>query len=101
MAEHALDAVAVTIAAEVAVNGFAAIGLGRDDRQDAVHQQIFADSITVIALVGQQRLGLGDGDRHQGIDSAIVGRFTARQDEADRASLIVTAGVDLARKAAA
>ena len=63
MAEHALDAVAVTIAAEVAVNGFAAIGLGRDDRQDAVHQQIFADSITVIALVGQQRLGLGDGDR--------------------------------------
>lgn len=32
-----LDAVAVTIAAEVAGNGFAAIGLGRDDRQDAVH----------------------------------------------------------------
>lgn len=101
MPEHALDAVSVTIAAKVTGNGFAAIGLGRDDRQDAVHQQIFADSIAVIALVGQQRLWRGNGDRHEGIDSTIIGCFTASQDEADRASLIVTAGVDLARKAAA
>jgi hypothetical protein len=66
-----------------------------------VHQQIFADTIAVIALVGQQRFGFGDWDRHQGIDSAIVGRFTAGQDEAERTSLIVTASVELARKAAA
>ncbi len=65
------------------------------------HYLYLADSIAVIAFVGQQRLGLGDGDRHEGIDSTVVRRLTAGQDEADRASLIVTAGVDLARKAAA
>lgn len=101
MAEHAFDAVAVTITPEVAGDGLATIGLGRDDRQYAAHQQIFANSIAVISFVGEQSLGLGGRDRHQGINGSIVGGFSAGQDEAERASLIVTAGVDLARKAAA
>ena len=57
--------------------------------------------IAVIALVGEQGLGFDDRDRHQGIDSAIVGCFPGSQDEPESASLIVAAGVDFARKAAA
>ena len=34
-------------------------------------------------------------------DCAVIGHFAAGQDKAERASLTVTAGVDLARKAAA
>ena len=101
MAEHALDAVAIPVAAEIAGDRLTAIGLGRDDRQDALHQQVFANGVTIIALVGEQDLGLGNGDRHQGIDGAIVGCLASGQDKAERASSIVAAGVDLARKAAA
>ena len=101
MSEHALDAITVPITAEIAGYLLATIGLGRDDRQNALHQQLLANGITIISFVGQQRLRLGDGYRHQGIDRAIVRCFAARQDEAKRTSLIVAAGVDLARKAAA
>jgi hypothetical protein len=101
MTEHTLDSVAIPVTPKVAGNGFAAIGLGWDDRQDALHQQVFANGINIIPLVGEQSLGLGDGDRHQGIDSAIVGCSPGSQDEPERASLIVAAGVGFARKAAA
>ncbi|SCW85002.1 hypothetical protein SAMN02927924_03354 [Sphingobium faniae] len=101
MTEHALDTVAIPIALEIARDRLTAIGLGRDDRQDALYQQVFANGVTIITLVGEQGLGLGDGDRHQGIDSAIIGSLATGQDEAERASLMVTAGMDLARKAAA
>lgn len=87
MAEHALDALVVPVAAKVPSHGFAATGFGRDDRQEA--------------LVGEQSPGLGGRYRHQGIDSAMIGSFPVSQDEAERVTLIVTAGVDLAGKAAA
>lgn len=101
VAKHALDAVTIPVAAKVAGNGLVAIGLGRYDGQDAMYQQVLANDVAIIALVGEQGLGCDDGDRHQGIDDSIVGRLPASQDEAGRASLIVAAGVDLARKAVA
>ena len=78
-----------------------AIRARRDDRQDAPDQQAFPEAITIIALVREQRLGCGDGDRHQRFGSGVIGSLAAGQDEADRQSLIVAAGVDFARKAAA
>lgn len=99
--EHALDAVPVPVSTEVAGDGFAPVGLWGDDRQDTAHQQVRPDRIAVIAFVGQQRVGLVERQRHEVVDCAIVRRFAAGQDEAKRASLIVTAGVDFARKAAA
>lgn len=53
MTEHALDAVAIPVTPKVARNGFAAVGLGRDDRQDVLHQQVFANGITIIPLCRQ------------------------------------------------
>lgn len=81
--------------------GHLAVRTGRDDRQDAPDQQAFPEAVTVIALVCQQPLGRGDGDRHQWLGGGVVGCLAAAQDEAERQSLIVTTGVDLARKAAA
>ncbi len=101
VAEHALDAVTVSVSTEVAGDVFAPVGLWRDDRQDAAHQQVRPDRIAVIPFIGQQRLGLVDRQRHEVIDSAIIRCLPASQDEAKRASLIVTTGVDFARKAAA
>lgn len=59
------------------------------------------DVVTVIALVGQYPPGPGDRQSDQVIDDFVVGGFTAGEDEAERASLTVCAGVDFARKAAA
>jgi len=101
VAEHALDAVTVAIAAEVAGDGLVPIGLWRDDRQDAVHQKVRSDPVAIISFVRQQGVGLGNGQCHEIVDRAIIGRLAAGQDEAERASLIVATGVDLARKAAA
>ena len=71
------------------------------DRQDAAPQQVLADGVTVVSLVGEQGLGLGHGHVEQRGHGPVIRHLTACQDEAERASLTVTAGVDLARKAAA
>lgn len=60
MATQALDTVTVPITAKFAGDGLTAVGLVRDDRQDALHQQVFAKRVTIIALVGEQGFGLGD-----------------------------------------
>lgn len=56
--EHALDAVAVLVVQEIACNWLGAIGPRRDDRQDAMKEQVLAHGIAVIAFVGQQYAGL-------------------------------------------
>lgn len=78
----ALDAVAVPVAAEVAFYGLAPIGLGRDERLDPAHQQVYTDRIAVISFVFQQSLGLVDWQRHQIIDRPVVRGLAAGQDEA-------------------
>ena len=59
---------------------------------------------TVVAFVGEQPLGLCDGDRHQRIGSGVIRRFAPGQDEAKREVAIVASGPttlwDFARKAA-
>ena len=55
----------------------------------------------MIALVREQHLGRGQWRIYQVISSGIIRRLAARQDEANRESLIVTSGMDFARKATA
>lgn len=78
-----------------------AVGSGRYDRQDTSHQQVFPEAVAIIAFVGQQALWFLQRQRHEVVGQGVVGRFAAGQEEAERASLIVCSGVDLARKAAA
>lgn len=81
------------VSTEITGDRFAPVSLWQYDRQDTAHQQVLPDRIAVLAFVGQQR--------HEVLNSAVILRFAAGQDEADRASLIVAAGMDFARKAAA
>ena len=99
--EHPLDAVAVLVAPIVWMDWSFPVRPGRDDGQDAAHEQVFAEAVAIITLVGEQRLGVGQWQGHQVIDCGIIRSLAAGQDEPDRQSLIVTAGVDFARKAAA
>lgn len=99
--EHSLDAIAILVASIVGMDWHLPVRPGRDNGQNSAHEQVFAEPIAVIALVGKQRLGLGQWQGHQFIDRPIIRSLTSGQDEPDRQSLIVTAGVDLARKAAA
>ena len=101
LAEHSLDAVAVPVASIVGMLWHLAVRAGRDDRQDAPDEQAVAEAISILALVREQRRGCGDGDRHQRFGGRVIRGLAAGQDEADRQSLIVAAGVDFARKAAA
>src|SRR3546814_4222114 len=80
LSEHALDAVAVLVTAIVGMLWHLAVRAGRDDRQDAPGQQAFPEAITIIALVREQRLGCGDGDRHQRFGSGVIRSLAAGQD---------------------
>lgn len=100
-AEHALDAVAIPVAVEVAGDRRLAVGPRRDDRQNIMHQQGLANMVAVVAFVRQKSLGLGEWQGHKIINGAIVRGLPTGHDKAKRSSLIVTSGVDFARKAAA
>jgi len=61
-----------------------------------------AVAIAIAAIVGMLRdlTVRARRDRHQRLGCGVIGSLTAGHDEADRQSLIVTAGVDFARKSA-
>src|SRR3546814_8549430 len=101
VAEHGIDAVAILVASVVWVSRHLAVGSWWNDRQNAAQEQVFAEPVAVIALVGEQTLGSGQRQGHQIIGGSIVRGLSAGQTEAERTSWIVRAGVDLARKAAA
>ena len=101
LAEHPFDTVPVPVAPIVGMDWHLAVRPGRDDGQNAAHEQVFPEPVAVVAFVGEQRFGLGQWQRHQIIGGGIIRCLTTGQDEPDRQSLIVTAGVDFARKAAA
>jgi hypothetical protein len=56
LAEHALDAIAIPVAAIVGMLGRLAVGTRRDDGQDAVHQEVLSEGVAIVAFVGQERL---------------------------------------------
>ena len=101
LVEHALDPVPVPILPVVAGRRVPAVRLGRNDGQDALDEQAVPDIVTVISLVGDHGFGLAYIQIDQIGDGLEVRGFATGQREAERASLTVCAGVDLARKAAA
>lgn len=65
----------------------------RDDWQDTPDQKALVEAVTIINLVGQQRRGRVDRDRHKWFGCGVIGSLSAGQDEPDMQSLIVAAGV--------
>jgi hypothetical protein len=92
--------IAIAVAPKVAGGWLSTVRFGRDDWQDTALKQVFAHGVPIISLVGEQGLTLGHGHVEQRGDGTVIGNFAACQDEAKRAFLTVTAGVDFARKAA-
>ena len=75
------------------------VALGRDHRSAATPLHIFANEVSIIALVGQQHLGrwpIGVHDRHIALE---VGSFAACQRHRYGQAQRIDAEMDLGRKA--
>jgi len=70
-------------------------------RPDPVDQQFLAQEIAIITFVSEKQFRFADRHCQQVWNGTVIRRFATRQDEAERASLTVCAGVDFRRKATA
>ena len=64
-------------------------------------QEFFTEEVTVVAFVSKEQPRLAHRYRQQVRNGVVVRSLSTRQDEAERASLTVCAGVDFRCKAAA
>lgn len=99
--EHSLDAVAILVCLEVAGRRVFAVRFWRDDWQNAMDQQLLADSVAIVTLVGEEQFGLANRNGQQSGNSTVIRSLPTGQDKAKRTSLTVRAGVDFCRKTAA
>jgi hypothetical protein len=99
--EQALDMVAISVAPEVAAGRLSTVCFGRDDRQDAAPKWVFPDGAPVISPVVEQGFRFSYGHVEQHRHGPIIRHLTPCREEPKRASLTVTASVDLARETAA
>ena len=64
-------------------------------------QQILPEAVAVISPIGEYGPGVRDRQLHQCVCGFVVRDLPTGKDKTERASLLVTSGMDLARKAAA
>jgi len=100
LVEEALDTVAQGIEQWIDRALNLAIALCRNDRIGSVEPGIFANGIAVIASVGEQRLRPNVA-LHQCFVGRRIVRFARCDDEAERETFAVRAGMDFTREAAA
>lgn len=82
-------------------DGYAAVALGGDDRFDAGCGKLCANSVGVIALVGEQCFDAVAEHPEQRAKALHIVRLARRQDEAERPAVSIAAGVELGGEAAA
>ena len=85
-AEGALDAVAQAVELLAISNRLRTVSPTRDHRSDAPSDEVVADRIAVVALVGEQRAGRVEWQRHQRVVALAVRRFAAGEMEAERSA---------------
>ena len=76
------------------------IGSGRNDGFDAAGRQLVPNGIGIVALVGDQGLDFLFDETEERLERLAVVDFPAGEDEADRPTFAVAAGVDLGGEAA-
>ena len=74
-----LDAIAISITAIVGMLWRLAVRTRRYDGQDVVQGQVLAETVAVVALVGEQGRRLWHRHGHEAIDTAVIGSLPARQ----------------------
>jgi len=99
--EHSLNAVALPVCIEVTGRRAFTVCFRRNCRPDPVDQQFLAQEIAIITFVSEKQFRFADRHCQQVWNGTVIRRFATRQDEAERASLTVCAGVDFRRKATA
>ena len=93
-AEHALDAVALFVDVGVARDLHLSVRPSRDAWLDPEARQGLAEPIAVVALVGDEHLGVGQVDQH-GRGTATVTDLTLGEKQYQGLALAVTNGVQL------
>ena len=73
----------------------------RDDRFSTAPCEVFAEGVAVVALVGDQDLGLWAGLVHDRFIARIVGDLAAREGDGDGKAKAVGPQMDLGREATA
>lgn len=101
LAEQALDEVAPLVFFGIVGCRVFAVAFSRDDGLDPSLRQLFANSVGIVALVGQQRFDLVGDHPEQRREAVDIVRFSTRQDEAERAALGIATGVELGGEPAA
>jgi hypothetical protein len=83
MADHALDAVALSIEPLVVANDRLAMGPWRDDGLDAPILEVGTDSVGIVGFVSDERLGRLLGQIDQRVVALAVRRFARREMEGE------------------
>lgn len=86
-AECSFDAVAQAIEFSAVADRFLAVPAPRNDRLDAACDEVVADDVAVVALVGEQGAGRRIGQRHQRVVAFAVRGFAGREVEGERSAL--------------
>ena len=97
--EASLDHVAQGVDGTIDRQLYEPVSLGRDHGDTAAPFHIFANEVSVIALVGQQDLGCWPIGIHDWQIAFVVGDFAARQRKGYGQAQRIDAEMDLGRKA--
>ena len=81
-------------------DGYAPVALGGNDRLDTGCGKLCADGVGVVALIREQRVDAVAEHSEQRTKALHVVCLTRRQDEAERPTMSVAAGVELGGEAA-
>ena len=96
--EEALDQIAVLVQMRIVDPEFLSVGTRRDDRLSTAGLDTLNQGIGVVALVGDDRIGLDIGDQVGG--EVDIGDLTRTQDQSQRVAQGVHSGVDFGAQSA-
>jgi hypothetical protein len=99
LVEAALDHVAQGVDGGIDGQLDAPVALGRDHRRAATPLHIFANEVSIIALVGKQHLGRWPVGIHDRQIAFVIGDFAAGQGKGYGQAQRIDAEMDLGRKA--
>jgi hypothetical protein len=99
LVEEAFDEVALAIEGEVGFAWLLAVRLRRNDGRDLSLSECVDERVRVVALVGDQRVGLEVFEQRLGLRD--VGGLSGRERQRDRIAECIDDGVDLGCQSAA
>ena len=100
MAQHTLDAIALTIKSLAVADRLCAVGFRRNDRFDPALLQVIADRVGVVSLIGKKSLRRLIRQIDQRVVGFAVCRFAGREMEGNGAASGITETMNFTGKPA-